>query len=88
MSKTAMIRARSDSGLKKEVERIFRQLGISTTEAINIFYRQVKFYKGFPFDIRIPNPTTLKAIEDVQKKDRLIQCDDLKDMLKKLKSSK
>ena len=86
MSKTAMIRARSDSGLKKDVERIFRQLGISTTEAINIFYRQVKFYKGFPFDIRIPNAQTLKAMEDVDRKDHLIQCDDLKDMLKKLKS--
>ena len=86
MSKTAMIRARSYPGLKKEVERIFSQLGISATEAINIFYRQVKFYKGFPFDIRIPNQMTLKAMEDVDKKFHLIQCDDAKDMLKKLKS--
>ena len=86
MSKSAMIRARSYPGLKKEVERIFRQLGISATEAINIFYRQVKFYKGFPFDIRIPNQMTLKAMEDVDKKSHLIQCEDVKDMLKKLKS--
>ena len=86
MSKTAMIRARANPGLKKEAERIFRQLGISATEAIHIFYRQVKFYKGFPFDVRIPNQATLKAMHDVDQKDNLIRCEDAKDMFKKLGS--
>ena len=86
MSKTAMIRARSNPGLKREVERIFRQLGISATEAINIFYRQVKFYKGFPFEVKIPNEVTLKAMEDVDSKHNLIRCEDTKDMFKKLRS--
>ena len=86
MSKTAMIRARSNPGLKREVEIIFRQLGISATEAINIFYRQVKFYKGFPFEVKIPNEATLKAMEDVDSKDNLIRCEDAKDMFKKLRS--
>ena len=86
MSKTAMIRARSDPGLKMEVERILRQLGISSTEAINIFYRQVKFYKGLPFDVRIPKPETLKAMDDIDRKHHLTQCSDCKDMLKKLEA--
>ena len=87
MSKTAMIRARSNPGLKKEVERIFHQLGLSTTEAINIFYRQVQFYKGFPFEVRIPNKMTLEAMTDVNEKSNLVQCDNVKDMLRKLKTS-
>ena len=86
MSKPAMIRARSNPGLKKEVERIFRQLGISATEAINIFYRQVKLYKGLPFDVRIPNQETLKAMQDVDRKNNLTECHDIQDMLKKLES--
>ena len=86
MSRTAMIRARSNPELKKEVERIFCQLGISATEAINIFYRQVKLYKGFPFEVRIPTQASLKAIEDVDKKHNLTQSENLSDMFKKLKS--
>ena len=84
MSKTAMIRARSEMGLKKEVEKIFYQLGVSATEAINIFYRQVKLYKGFPFDIRVPNQETLKAMEDVDTKYNLTKCKDVEDMFKKI----
>lgn len=42
MSKTATITAKIDSILKTEVEDIFRELGITTTEAIDLFYHQVK----------------------------------------------
>lgn len=38
MAKTAMIRARINPELKKDVENIFNVLGLSTTEAINLFY--------------------------------------------------
>lgn len=38
MSKTAMIRARTDSDLKEKVERIFDTLGLNATATINIFY--------------------------------------------------
>ena len=42
MAKKALIKAEIDSELKEDVEKIFKELGISTTEAINLFYRQVK----------------------------------------------
>ena len=48
MAKSAMIRARVESDLKDEVEQIFRILGLSTTEAINLFYIQVRLRKGLP----------------------------------------
>ena len=64
MSKTAMIRARTDSQLKEKVEEIFDELGLNATAAINIFYRQVLFSHGLPFDVRIPNITTQKAMKD------------------------
>ena len=61
MSKSAMIRARIEPELKEEVEGIFKKLGLTTTEAITIFYHQVKAKKGIPFDISIPNETTLNT---------------------------
>ncbi|HKP96453.1 MAG TPA: type II toxin-antitoxin system RelB/DinJ family antitoxin [Fibrobacteria bacterium] len=64
MSKTAMIRARTDSRLKEKVEEIFDELGLNATAAINIFYKQVLLSHGLPFDVRIPNATTRKAMKE------------------------
>jgi DNA-damage-inducible protein J len=58
MAKNATIRARIDSELKAEVEELFDQLGLSTTEAINLFYRQIRLRNGLPFSVVIPNKTT------------------------------
>jgi addiction module RelB/DinJ family antitoxin len=52
MARTAMIRARTETELKSDVEGIFTELGLSATEAINLFYRQVRLNKGLPFEVR------------------------------------
>ena len=66
MSKSAMIRARTDSQLKEKVEEIFDELGLNATAAINIFYKQVLLSNGLPFDVRIPNAATLKAMKEAK----------------------
>ncbi len=68
MPKTAMIRARIEPKLKNEVEYIFKKLGITTTEAISLFYNQIKLRRGIPFEVNIPNETTRKAIKSSDKK--------------------
>ncbi len=84
MPKSEMIRARTEPNLKKEVETIFEHLGVSASEAINIFYQHVKLYKGFPFDVRIPNASTLQSIRDVNNKKNLIKAKDAKALFKQL----
>lgn len=64
MSKDAMIRARVEGSLKDEVEKILSRLGVSPSEAINIFYRQIQLRKGLPFAVEIPSKTTRKTFED------------------------
>jgi len=66
MSKTAMIRARTDLQLKEKVEQIFDELGINATSAINIFYRQVLLNHGLPFEVKVPNATTKLAMKDAK----------------------
>jgi DNA-damage-inducible protein J len=53
MARTAMIRARTELELKSDVEGIFKELGLSATEAINLFYRQIRLKKGLPFDVKM-----------------------------------
>ncbi|MCY3506535.1 MAG: type II toxin-antitoxin system RelB/DinJ family antitoxin [Chloroflexi bacterium] len=66
MPKTAMIRARVEPELKREAEDLFLELGMSATEAITLFYRQVTMHRGLPFDVRIPNEETLEAVRDAR----------------------
>ena len=85
MSKTAMIRARTEPKLKSKVERIFEALGLTASEAINLFYHRVELENGLPFNLKIPNATTLRAMADVEKKKNLHSHGNVEDMLNNLK---
>ena len=84
MSKSATIRARIEPTLKKEAESLLSKMGLSATQAITIFYRQIKMRKGLPFNIVIPNKTTRKTLEDTDAGRDLVVCDDADDMFRKL----
>lgn len=86
MPKTAMIRARTEPKLKKEVESIFKELGLSSTEAINIFYKQVRLRKGIPFEIKIPNKVTRETFEKSDKGKGLKSFKNVDDLFKELKN--
>ncbi|CAA6827180.1 MAG: Unknown protein [uncultured Thiotrichaceae bacterium] len=45
---------RVEPELKGNAERILNQLGMNTTQAINIFLKQVELHKGLPFDVQLP----------------------------------
>lgn len=84
MSKTSTVRARIEPRLKEEAEKLFHKLGLTTTQAITLFYRQVKLRKGLPFDVVIPNKTTRKTFENTDAGRGLVFCEDAEDMFKKL----
>jgi len=67
MIKQARIEARVDADLKDKVSVILRQLDISESEAIRIYYRQIAVNNGIPFEIKIPNKKTLNALNEVKK---------------------
>ena len=83
-TKSATVRARIEPKLKAEVETLFHQLGLSTTEAINIFYNQVQLRKGLPFDVVVPNKTTEKTFRDTDAGKNLTRCESVDDMFDKL----
>jgi DNA-damage-inducible protein J len=67
MAKTASINARIEPGIKAKAETIFAAIGISASDAIGMFYRQVAFRKGLPFDVCVPNAVTLAALEELER---------------------
>ena len=66
MAKTEMIRARVEPELKRQAEELFSSLGLSTTEAITLFYKQVTLHQGLPFAVRMPNAETIEALEQAR----------------------
>ena len=77
MSKTEMIRARVEPELKENAETVFQTLGLSPTQAITLFYKQVTLHHGLPFEVRIPNAETVEAMRQALEKDDLTDHDDL-----------
>ena len=66
MAKTAYLNARIDPALKDEAEKVFAGIGVSASQAITMFYRQVVMRNGIPFDICIPNAETVVALKEAE----------------------
>jgi DNA-damage-inducible protein J len=61
--KTAIIHARIEPQTKQKAEGVLRQLGLTPTEAIRIFYQQISLRGGLPFPVTIPNELTSSTLE-------------------------
>lgn len=64
MALDATVRARIDTQLKEEVEEIFKQIGLTTSQAITIFMNRVRSERGIPFELKVPNAKTLQAMKE------------------------
>lgn len=82
MAKTSIISTRVDPDLKAKVENILTQLGLSTTQAITSFLRQVELQNGLPFQVKIPNETTSKAIDESKQFEKLARLENPNDLYK------
>ena len=80
MPKTATISARIDPELKREAERVFKELGLTATQAITLFYKQVELKRGLPFAVRVPNQVTVEALEEARTRQGLESFNTLDDL--------
>lgn len=65
-AKTASVHARIHPALKTQAEAVLARLGISTSEAIAIYFSQIALQKGLPFDVKIPNKKTQKGMQEAR----------------------
>ncbi len=73
MPKTDTLHIRVEPSVKQKAEKTLNDLGLSITEAVNVFLNQVILNDGIPFEIRKPklNKETMQAIEDTKKEKNL-----------------
>jgi len=66
MAKTATVRTRVEPRLKEEAEEVLEELGLNPTAAITLYYEQIVKRHGIPFEVSLPNPTTLAAMREAE----------------------
>ena len=55
MANTTTVHARMDTALKENVEVILAQLGLTSSDAIKLFYKQIELNGGLPFELKVPD---------------------------------
>jgi DNA-damage-inducible protein J len=63
MTKTTTITVRLDTQVNKDAQALFKELGLTTTQAVKLFLEQVNLNKGLPFILETLNDETIQAIE-------------------------
>ncbi len=84
--RNATIRARTEEWLKEEVEGVLKELGMTPTEAINLFYNQIRLQRGLPFNVLIPNEETAQVLRDTDEGKNLVKYKTIENMFKGLDS--
>jgi len=60
-----------DKDIKEQAQKLFSTFNISLSDAINLFLTQSVLNRGIPFEVKVPNKETQKAIKEARKsKDR------------------
>ena len=66
MAKTAVINVRTEPDIKAQVEALYKSMGVSLSDAINMFLYKSLDFRGLPFDLvrEIPNAETIAATKE------------------------
>jgi DNA-damage-inducible protein J len=83
VSKSEFIRARIQPDLKKEVEKVFNEIGVTTTQVITMLYKQIAREHAIPLSLRIPNDVTSKELKQTDDNIGLIECKNIDDLFGK-----
>mgnify|MGYP003376954275 FL=1 len=83
--KTVKMNIRVNKDINQKAEKVFSSLGLTNSQAVNMFFSQVVLSNGIPFDIKIPsyyNEKTMKVIEDAENGEGLLNCKSNDDFFK------
>ena len=59
---TTMVHVRVDEKVKDDAAKTLAAMGMSVSDAVRMLLVRVAAEKALPFDVRVPNPVTVKAM--------------------------
>ena len=84
MATDTTVRARIDERTKKQAARVLRDLGLSMSDAVRLMLVRVAAEKALPFDVKVPNATTARALRKADKGKDLVRSKNAADLFGKL----
>lgn len=97
MARTSNVFARVEPEVKEQAEQVLDRLGISMSNAVGMFLRQIVMQRGIPFEMKLPQEVPLvyssltkeqfdsemeKGIEDIQE-GRVYSADTIENEMKR-----
>ncbi len=86
MSKTATLTVRLDPEVKKQAQKVLNKLGITTSQAVTMYFKQISMENGLPFRAHIPNEETERILEEASAGKNLHSANDADDLFAQLAS--
>jgi DNA-damage-inducible protein J len=68
MPSTSMVHVRVHEKIKEEASATLAKMGISISDAVRMMLVRVAVEKALPFEVRLPNATTVNAMKSADKK--------------------
>lgn len=77
MAKTETLHIRVNETVKANAEKTLEMLGISISEAVNMFLCQVELFGGLPFEVKLPPPPESLVVRSVEElRERVARSDE------------
>jgi DNA-damage-inducible protein J len=64
---TAMIHVRMDQKLKTKAAKTLDAMGLSLSDVVRLLLTRIAVEQALPFEVRVPNPVTKAAMEEVRR---------------------
>jgi len=80
--KTTDVRCRVEEDLKESATAVLKSCGLSISDAMRLFLRQVVATQGLPFEVRVPSEKTRRALDQAREIHR--EFNSMQEMLREL----
>ena len=67
MNTTSMVHVRIDERIKEQATEALAAMGLSVSDAVRVLLTRVAAEKALPFAIKVPNATTIAAMQEARK---------------------
>ncbi len=84
MARTAEIKVRVEPELKAQVINLLDRIGLTQSEAVNLYYHKIVEEQGIPFSLKVPNAETRRVFSETDLDEGLIKTENVDDLFKRL----
>lgn len=67
MNTTTMVHVRVDGHIKEQATEALAAMGLSVSDAVRVLLTRVAAEKALPFALKVPNATTIAAMQEARK---------------------